>query len=130
MNYEEEKLEDKIPDKKFKRQRRNQIKYTKKEKTYPRKIKIDQAFKPFLRGIRRCLNSLYKLSSKNANDATHYHWTDEKIYSYVKDYLEIALFNGTESFSDKDVWKMVAMLHPTKATIKSSKKGRKDMPTC
>mmetsp|Transcript_7976 Transcript_7976/g.7469 ORF Transcript_7976/g.7469 Transcript_7976/m.7469 type:complete len:89 (-) Transcript_7976:546-812(-) len=31
-----------------------------KRKSANRKIKIDQAFKPFLRGLRRCLHSLHK----------------------------------------------------------------------
>lgn len=66
----------------------------------------------------------------NPGEGTHYHWTDDKIFTYVREFLEVTLFNGSEQFSDKDVWKMVAMLHPTKATIKSSKKGKEDMPTC
>lgn len=63
-------------------------------------------------------------------EGTHYHWNDAKIYTKCKSFLEESMFHNKEVFTEMDIWKMVAILHPTKATMKSKKKDRINKPTC
>ena len=79
--------------------------------------KMDQGFKPLLRGLRKCLQELFQKKMGITRSKQH-HMEDKEMFNNVKKFLSLSL---PGKFSNEDVWGTAILIYPSLGIAKKRK---------